>query len=218
MVPGNILWDPGFLTVDPGGKYLYVTESLTNNAAVLMFSINQTTGLLTPTSPATVLNFGSPWQVVVSPNGRFAYVVNNLSGGEYTDGVSQYTVNSTTGILPANTPAAVPAGNAPTAIAVDPTTRFAYVVNRNDNTISMYLIDPSTGNLTLNATTAHPSGIISAGVQPFRINFDPTGKFVYVTNEGSPASLYTVNTDGTLSLAGSTGVARPRHPALTTPQ
>ena len=206
MVPGNILWDPGFLTIDPSGKFLYLTESLTNNAAVLMFSIDQTTGLLTPTSPATVLNFGIPFQVIVSPNGKFTYVVNNLSGGEYTNGVEQYTVNST-GVLTPNTPAFVAAGNAPTAIAVDPTSRFAYVVNRLDNSVSMYTINSNTGNLTLNTTAANPAGTITTGAEPFRIAFDPTGKFVYVTNEQSAASIYTVNTNGTLTSVGTTGVA-----------
>jgi 6-phosphogluconolactonase (cycloisomerase 2 family) len=206
VVPGNVLWDPNFLTVDPAGKFLYVTESLTNNAAVLMFSINQTTGLLTPTSPASVLNFGDPFQVVVSPNGKFAYVVNNLSGGSMTDGVEQYTVNSATGVLTPNTPAYVAAGNGPTEIAVDPTSHFAYVVNRNDNNISMYTIDPTTGNLKLNASAINTAGVIGTGTQPFRIDFDPTGTFVFVTNEGSPSSIYTVNTDGTLAYIGFTGV------------
>lgn len=207
MVPGNILSIPNFLTVDPVGKFLYVTADLTNNAAVLMFNIDQTTGLLTPTSPATVLNFGEPWQIVVTPNGKFAYVVNNLSGGVYTNGVSQYTVNSATGVLTANTSATVPAGNEPTAIAVDPTSRFAYVVNRNDNTVSMFTINQTTGNLTLNTSAEHLTSTIATGTEPFRIDFDPTGKFVYVTNEQSADSIYTVNTDGTLTSVGTTGAA-----------
>ena len=103
--------------------------------------------------------------------------------------------------------AAVAAGNAPTAIAVDPTSRFAYVVNRLDNTVSMYTIDPKTGGLTLNSVTGNPAAAIATGVQPFRISFDPTGKFVYVTNEDSAASIFTVNDDGTLTNAGATGVA-----------
>lgn len=105
-----------------------------------------------------------------------------------------------------NNPVAVGAGNAPTEIAVDPTSSFAYVVNRLDNTVSMYTIDPGTGNLTLHSTATNPSGTIATGVEPFRIDFDPSGKFVYVTNEGSEASIYTVNGDGTLSNAGATGV------------
>ena len=207
LIPGELLSDPGFLTVDPTGKFLYVSASDSNGATVSMFAINQTTGLLTPTSPATVLTGGTPFQVVVAPSGKFAYVVNNLSGGEYTDAVSQYTVNSTTGVLTENPSYGVAAGNAPTAIAVDPTSRFAYVVNRPDKTVSMFTIDPNTGNLTLNSTVTNPKATIATGTEPFRIDFDPTGKFVYVTNEGSAASIYTVNSNGTLTSAGVTGVA-----------
>jgi 6-phosphogluconolactonase (cycloisomerase 2 family) len=122
-------------------------------------------------------------------------------------GVSQYTINSITGVLTPNTQAAVAAGNAPTAVAVDPTSKYAYVVNRLDNTVSMYTINPATGNLTLNATAANPTGTIATGTEPFRIDFDPTGKFLYVTNEQSAASVYTVNSNGTLTAVRTTGPA-----------
>lgn len=204
-IASSLLSSPGFLTVDPTGRFLYTTTYLSEGAAVFMFTINQTTGVLTPTSPATVYTGGSPFQVLVAPNGKFAYVVDNSSSSGETFGVWQYTINSTTGVLTPNTPAAVAAGNAPTEIAIDPSSRFAYVVNRLDNTVSMYTIDPTSGNLTLNATAANPTGTIATGVEPFRIDFDPSGKFVYVTNEQSAASIYTVNNDGTLSSAGATG-------------
>jgi 6-phosphogluconolactonase (cycloisomerase 2 family) len=216
MLPGEALSEPGFLTVDPTGRFLYVSASDSVNATVSMFTINQTTGLLTPTSPATVYTGGIPFQVVVAPSGKFAYVVNNLSGGDMTDGVWQYTVDSTTGVLTQNTPNSVAAGNAPTGIAVDPTSRFAYVVNRLDNTVSMYTIDPSTGNLTLNSTATNPTATIATGTMPFRIDFYPTEKFLYVTNEASTNSIFTVNSDGTLTNAGMTGVAGGLSTAITT--
>ena len=206
MIPGEPLSQPGFLTVDPTGRFLYVSALDSDGATVSMFTINQTTGVLTPTSPATVITDGIPFQVVVTPSGKFAYVVNNLAGGDQTVAVSQYTVNSATGVLTQNSSYGVSAGSGPTAIAVDPTSRFAYVVNRLDNTVSMYAIDPNTGNLTLNSTATNPTATIATGTEPFRIDFDPAGKFLYVTNEGSAASIYTVNSDGTLTNAGTTGV------------
>jgi 6-phosphogluconolactonase len=163
-----------------------------------MYTIDQNTGLLTPTSPATVYTGGIPFQVRVSPNGKFAYVVDNLASSNESFGVWQYTVDSTTGVLTPNTPAAVASGNAPTEIAIDPTSSFAYVVNRLDNTLSMYTIDQTTGNLT-------PNGTIAAGTTPFRAEFDPSGKYLYVVNEGSPASVFTVNSDGTLTAADANG-------------
>ncbi len=204
-VSTGIYSSPGFLTVDPSGRFLYASNA--DDATISMFAINPTTGVLTPTTPATVFTGPIPFQVVVAPSGKFAYVVNNDSGGNMTYGVSQYTVNSDTGVLTQNTPPAVAAGNAPTAVAVDPASNFAYIVNRLDNTVSMFTIDPGTGNLTLNATAHNPTGTIATGTEPFRIDFDPTGKFVYVTNEQSAASIYTVNSDGTLAAAGTTGVA-----------
>jgi 6-phosphogluconolactonase len=206
MLPGELLSDPGFLTVDPSGEFLYVSASDSVDATVSMFNIDQTTGALTPTAPATALTAGIPFQVVVAPSGKFAYVVNNLSGGLYVDGVSEYTVDSATGVLTESSSYAT-AGNGPTAIAVDPTSRFAYVVNRQDNTVSMYTVDPETGSLTPNSTTSNPTATIATGTEPFRIDFDTTGKFVYVTNEQSAATIYTVNSDGTLTNAGETGVA-----------
>jgi 6-phosphogluconolactonase len=207
LIPGEFLSQPNFLTVDPTGKFLYVTALDSVDASVSMFMIDQTTGVLTPTSPATVLTFGSPWQVVVTPSGKFAYVVNNDSGGGYdtTEDVFQYTVDPSTGVLTPNTPASIAAGDEPTGIAVDPTSKFAYVVNRNDNTVSMFTIDPDTGNLALNASSTNPTGTIATGNEPFRIAFDPSGKFVYVINEQNAASIYTINSDGTLDAAGTTG-------------
>jgi 6-phosphogluconolactonase (cycloisomerase 2 family) len=88
MIPGETLSQPGFLTVDPTGNFLYVSALDSVDATVSMYTIDQTTGLLIPTSPATVLAGGIPFQVLVAPSGKFAYVVNNLSGGEMTDSVS----------------------------------------------------------------------------------------------------------------------------------
>jgi 6-phosphogluconolactonase len=205
-VPGQLLAQPGFVTVDPTGRFAYVTESLSDGAAVLMFTINQTTGVLTSTSPATVYTGGIPFRVSVAPNGKFAYVVDNLADSSDSFGVFQYTVNQTTGTLTANNPEAVGAGNGPTDVVVDPTSKFAFAVNRQDNSVSMYMIDANTGNLTLNSTATNPTGTIATGTEPFRITFDTSGKFVYVTNEGSAVSIFTLNSDGTLKSAGTTGV------------
>jgi 6-phosphogluconolactonase len=83
-------------------------------------------------------------------------------------------------------------------VAIDPSSKFVYVVNRMDNTLSMFTIDSSTGNLTPN----NPS-VIATEAQPFRVKVDLSGKFVYVTNQaGNTVSIFTVNTDGTLTSAG----------------
>jgi len=184
---------PGDVTVDPSGKFVYAANGDDNT--VSMYAINSSTGVLSPTTPATAFAGGIPFGVTVAPSGKFAYVTDNL-----LNRVVQFTIDPTTGVLHPNTPSAVTTGQGPTAVAVDPASKFAFAVNRLDNTVSMFAIDANTGNLT-------PHGTIAAGTQPFRIVFDPSGKFLYVVNEASATSIYTINGDGTLTNAGTTGTA-----------
>ncbi len=184
---------PGFVTIDPSGKFAYVSNQ--DNDTISMFTIDPTSGVLTPTTPATVPTLDSPFGVTIDPSDKFAYAPDAYS---QVNGVSEYTVNSTTGVLTPTTPSYVTAGDSPAAVAVDPSSKYAYVANRMDGTISMFTIDPTTGNLTAN-------GVIETGYAPIGIGFDTTGKYLYVTNEGSSAWIYTVNSDGTLTEAGSTG-------------
>ena len=187
---------PLAVTVDPSGRFAYAVNQ--DDATVSMFTIDSATGVLIPTMPATVFTGPDPFGIAVDPSGRFAYVVNNNSGTLRAFGVSQYTIDPNTGILTENTPSVVGTGNGATSVAVDPTSRFAYVVNRSDNSVSMFTIDSSTGNLTPNTPAT-----INTGAQPFCIAVDPSGKFAYVTNQnGASVSIYTLNANGTLTAAG----------------
>ena len=184
--------DPVNVTADPSGKFLYVVNG--EEDTISMFDINQTTGVLTPTIPATVPAGLFPFTIAIAPNGKFAYVPDNLSNG--VNGVWQYTIDPNTGVLtPVASNPTAPAGNGPTAVVVDPSSKFAYVTNRQDNTVSTYAIDQTTGGLS-------PLGVFPVGNTPFRILFDPSGKFLYVVNESGPASIFTVKSDGTLTPAG----------------
>ncbi len=190
-------WSPLSVTVDPTGKFAYAANQ--DDDTVSMYTINSSTGILTPATPATVFAGGSPFGVTVDPSGKFAYVPAAYS--QPNNFVWQYTVDSVTGVLTPNTPSAATAGNSPTSVAVDPSSKFAYVVNRMDDTVSMFTIDPTTGNLTPNTPA-----VIAAGAQPWRITVDPTGKFAYVGDQNSGlVSIYTINKDGTLTAAGAAG-------------
>ena len=210
ILPSQLTSDVLSLAIDPTGRFLYVPALATTNAAVSMFTIDQSTGMLTPTSPASLPAGGYLFDAEVTHNGKFLYVVNNESDGKSATAVWEYSINSSTGML---SPIVVPgtplvvAGSGATAITIDPTSRFAYVVNRRSNSISMYTIDQNTGALTLNTPPNAPLGVLLlAGASvPFRIAFDPSGKFVYVTNQDYAVAIYTVASDGTLVNAGTTG-------------
>jgi sugar lactone lactonase YvrE len=178
---------PNSVTVDPSGRFVYVTNS-GGNDTVSSFTINQTTGTLT--SSGTALTGTSPNSATVDPSGRFVYVANNLSNN-----VSSYTINQTTGTLTSSGTALT--GTYPTSVTVDPSGRFVYVANINSQNVSSYTINQTTGTLTSSGTAPTGSG-------PYSVNVDPSGRFAYVANNNSQnVSSYTINqTTGTLTSSG----------------
>jgi 6-phosphogluconolactonase (cycloisomerase 2 family) len=63
-------------------------------------------------------------------------------------------------------------------VAIERTRRFAYIADGVSG-VSIYFIDPTTGNLTL--MTASP---IATGSQPTRISLTPASQYMYVANQG----------------------------------
>ena len=90
--------------------------------------------------------------------------------GKYSNNVSGYTINATTGALTAIAGSPFPAGSAPRSVAVDPTGKFAYVANSgslssDDRNVSGYTINATTGALTAIAGSPVP------GVLPISVAF-----------------------------------------------
>jgi len=69
--------------------------------------------------------------------------------------------------------------------------RFAYVANQLDNSVSMYTVNASTGQL-------RHHGYVAAGTGPVSVTVDASGKFAYVAN-------YISNNISAYSLNASTG-------------
>ena len=78
------------MAVDPAGKFAYVTNSNSND--VSMYTINATTGVLTPIG--TIAAGQSPTSIAIHPSGKFAYVTNSGSND-----VSMYSIDAATGAL-----------------------------------------------------------------------------------------------------------------------
>jgi DNA-binding beta-propeller fold protein YncE len=90
----------------------------------------------------------------------------------------------------------LPTGFFPQGIGIDPSGKFAYAANQDDDTGSMFTISAGSGTLTLVGTAA-------TGSEPFRIAIDSSGHFAYVTNaNGASVSIYTLKRNGTLTPAG----------------
>lgn len=189
--PNSQFSSPDFVSVDPSGRHLYVTDQ--DNGAISSFVIDANTGLLTATSPSVILAGIDPWQVVFDTSGKFAYVPDRGSNQ-----VWMFTVDQSTGVLVQDSSPSVTAGNQPAYMAVEPSGRFAYVVNRVDGTVSMYRIDFTTGVLTPNTPA-----VVAAGNGAYPIAINSPGTFAYVANQGeATVSIYKINSSGVLIPTG----------------
>jgi 6-phosphogluconolactonase (cycloisomerase 2 family) len=173
---------PQAVSVHPSGSFVYATANNFINSLVFgVMTDAETRADLTPIPDSPVLVGDFADAVAVDPLGRFAYVVTDPQNEE-PGSVEGFTIDPGTGVLtpigdPDDPP--VPTEITPQAIAIDPTARFVYVVNRDSNSVSGFTIVPETGAL-ISIGASFPTGL-----SPQAIAIDPTGRFAYVTN-GDP--------------------------------
>jgi 6-phosphogluconolactonase (cycloisomerase 2 family) len=162
------------LHIDPSGRFAFGTRPAVPGD-VVPFTIDQVTGELTAgvTVAAQDITRGG----AVHPNGKYFYVVNNVSNT-----VSQYEIDALTGALTPLVPATVATAGGPITMTVHPTGRFAYAINQGADSISMYEIDAASGALT--ALPSSPLGLV-AGSDPFELAFTPNGRFAYLCGIGT---------------------------------
>ena len=165
-VPGSPFFvnAPVFATVDPSGKFLYVSV---DSGSILFgingYSIDGTTGALGATVSYNMYPLGTPSATVFDPAGKFFYALDDrpLAGGY---DIAAYTVNSTNGQLATLPASPFAAGPYPLAISVDPSGKFIYAPNFHGNNVSAYSIDATTGNLT-----PIPGSPFAAGANPISV-------------------------------------------------
>jgi 6-phosphogluconolactonase (cycloisomerase 2 family) len=194
IVPGVT---PADVAVTPDGRTAYVSTFFDG---ILQYNIDRATGALSPKTPSSVPTAGGSGfeTVVVTPNGRSAYVTGGTT-------ISQYSINPVTGALSSMTPATVPGGPDAAGIAVTPDGRNAYAANLGNgaapDTVSQYSIDRSTGALSPKTPPT-----VSADVGPTGVAVAPNGRSLYVTNQQSDdISQY--------SIGRRTGALSPKTPA-----
>jgi DNA-binding beta-propeller fold protein YncE len=162
---------PSSVAVDPSGTFAYVanlgSDPPFGGGNVSGYTIDSTSGALTPISGSPFPAGSVPSSVAVDTSGRFAYVANSFvfGGG---NSVSGYTIDSTSGALTPIPGSPFPAGIVPRSVAVDPSGSFAYVANAGrlsqPGNISGFTIDSTTGALTPIPGSPFPTGATPVSV------------------------------------------------------
>jgi DNA-binding beta-propeller fold protein YncE/uncharacterized membrane protein len=153
---------PGRLAIDPGGKFLYVGLDGTVNANhfVAAFSIDSSTGALTPIAGSPFPTGKGPLNVAVDPSGKYLYTANS-----FDNTISAFAIDPATGALNSvsGSPFATGApGGFPFALAMDPAGMYLYTANQGANNISGLNIIGTTG-----ALTAIPGSPFAGVTNPF---------------------------------------------------
>ena len=152
------------LALTPSGKYLFAVNDNEGNvpqSTLLSFTINPTTGGLTPLN-SIPYNFPvTLGGVVVHPSGGFLYVSDQ---GDNT--ILGFSIGGNGNLTPlAGSPFSAGAGSInPNFLAVDPAGKFLYAANYDGGSvaasnISAFTVDSSSGALTPVAGSPFPAGV-----------------------------------------------------------
>jgi 6-phosphogluconolactonase len=181
---------------DKANKHLIVADLGMDK--VLAYKFNASTGAMEQGSAASLKPGSGPRHFSFHPNGKFAYVINEL-----TCTVTAFTYDAKAGTLSeietqTTLPVELRQGFSTAEVVVHPSGRFLYGSNRGHNTIAVFQIDAATGKLK---PVEHES---TQGQIPRNFAIDPTGQYLIAANQNSNSIvLFRINQQtGALDPAG----------------
>src|SRR5436305_14880333 len=187
------------IRTDNTNRFVFVPHLGTDQ--VFQFLFDEKSGRLTANTPPVLqLKQGTgPRHLIVSPDNRFVYLLNELTGMVTTlsldpnagtlkelDSVSALPADTklgpgmprgavgAPGVLPRNTDNDIWASD----LHLTPNGGFLYAAERTSSTLAAFRVDTASGKLTYLASTPTEK-------QPRGFNIDPAGRFVVVSGEQS---------------------------------
>jgi len=165
------------INVSPGNKFAVAADLGLDK--VLIYGFNAKGGKLTPAGFTKVAPGAGPRHFAFHPNGKFAYVINEITltvtafGWDEAKGKLSELQTITT------LPIERGKGMSTAEVQVHSSGKFLYGSNRGHNTIAVFSIDQQTGKLK---PVQHQSTL---GKTPRNFGLDPTGKFLLAANQSS---------------------------------
>jgi 6-phosphogluconolactonase len=167
-----------YVGTDPANRYLFVPDLGTDQ--VVIYEMDLESGKLKPHGHGTCPPGSGPRHLVFHPNGRFVYVVNEL-----TITVTVFAYDAKAGTLtPIETVESLPdnlreLANSAAEIYIHPSGNFLYASTRGHDSITAFRVDPTSGKLTF--IEREPV----RGSHPRNFNLDPSGKWLLAAGRDS---------------------------------
>ncbi|HXL54686.1 MAG TPA: lactonase family protein [Chitinophagaceae bacterium] len=169
---------PHSVVLSPDEKYLFCPDLGNDRLYRYKFNPTDAANPLTAMDPPyyTLPDNSGPRHLTFHPNGKFAYLLSELSGTVTVYSYNDGALTEIQTIASDNTNAKGDKGSAD--VHVTPDGRFAYTSNRvTENDIAMFKVS-SDGKLAENGHQA-------VGQHPRNFMIDPTGRFLLVANRDS---------------------------------
>ena len=148
---------------------------------VVIYRFDPANGSLTPSDPsyAKLAPGAGPRHLAFHPNGKFAYVLNEVNSTVtalvYDSKAASFSTLQTLPTLPKD----FTAHNDTAEIVVHPSGKFLYASNRGHDSIAVFAIDPEKG------TFAAAGDFSTKGKTPRNFALDPSGNFLLAANQES---------------------------------
>ena len=190
---------PESMVIDHTGSFLYAINYGTGTTAgtISAYSIDPSTGNLTPLSTATYPTGVGPLYSTIDPTGTYLYVPNSLDNT-----VTGYSIGASGALTSLGSARAVTGATSVENVAVSPNGNYLYVLDFGTATngqVFGFTLAAGVPSTTLISGTPIPTGQSPAGMA-----IDPTGALLAVDNAGnltsaSTISLFTIGSSGGLT-------------------
>lgn len=167
------------INLDPANRFAFCADLGLDK--IMVYSFDAKTGKLSANDPpaASVTPGAGPRHFTFLPNGRFAYVINEIGNTvtafQYDEGRGVLTQIAELSTLPADYKQTTYTAE----IVAHPSGRFLYGSNRGHDSIAVFAVDSATGKLK--PLGQQPTG----GKTPRNFAIDPTGTFLLAENQDS---------------------------------
>lgn len=168
------------INLDAANRFVFVPDLGLDKVMIYRYGPK---GALTPNEPAfgSVAPGSGPRHIAFHPNGRFAYVINEMActmtAFSYDAKRGELKELQSLSTLPAGE--SVQPGYSTAEVLAHPSGKFIYGSNRGHDTIVIYAVNAKSGKLTL---VGHES---TQGKVPRCFGIDPTGAYLIAANQNS---------------------------------
>lgn len=171
------------VTFDRANRFVFVCDLGLDK--VLAYRFDARVGKLAPHDPpfAQVKPGAGPRHMVFRPDGRFAYVVNELSSS-----VTAFRYDAGRGVLQevqtvSTLPEHFDGANSGAEIDVHPSGKWLYASNRGHDSVALFAIDSTRGTLK------YVDAQVTGGSKPRHFGIDPSGRYLLAGNQDSDTIL-----------------------------